>query len=62
METGTYIKWNTNLIGNDYCYGLYLGEINKTHSLVICTSIGEKPAKMKLKVETKLIEIADEQL
>jgi hypothetical protein len=62
MEIGTYIKWNNNLIANDYCYGLYLQEINETYSEVICTSVGKKPAKMKLQVETKLIQIADEQL
>jgi len=62
METGTLIKWNNNLIANDYCYGLYLREIDETYSEVICTGVGVKPAKMKLQVETKLIQIADEQL
>jgi len=62
METGTLIKWNNNLIANDYCYGLYLRKINDTHSEVICTSVGVKSAKMKLSVETKLIQIVDEQL
>lgn len=62
MKTGTLIKWNNNLIANDFCYGLYLRKIDHNYSEVICTSVGRKSVKMKIEVATKLIQVQDEQI
>ena len=56
METGTLIKWNSNLIGG-LCQGLFLKQENETQSWVIVTSVGNKCSRMKLLVETKLLEV-----
>jgi len=62
METGTFIKWNDNLIANRFCYGLYLKQIDHEKSEVICTNVGDQRVKMKIQIETKLIQVNDEQV
>lgn len=59
METGTLVKWNNNLIGG-LCQGLFLKVENDTQSWVIATSVGNKPTRMKLLVETKILEVQND--
>jgi hypothetical protein len=56
METGQMIKWQLNSVGLIECVGVFLREVNNTHSEVICHYRNDKRCITKLQIETNKLQ------
>jgi hypothetical protein len=57
MEIGQMIKWQLDSVGNIECVGVFLREIDETHSEVICHYMNDKKCVTKLQVETNKLQM-----